>query len=118
MRNIVLSDLFNRVNDKETKKCISFEYNIPFEANDGKITNQPVIFKRISETDWSIQTVVGIPELLELKAYRVIYQIPTPNIDLVKVATMGLLNLQEFITVELQYKNRLAFAIGDTVYGQ
>ena len=118
MGNIVLSDLFNRINDVETKKCISFEYNIPFESNNGKIINQLAMFKRITETDWSIQTVVDIPELLELKVYKVIYQIPTPNLDLVKVATMGLLNLQEFITVELQYKNRLAFAIGDTVYGQ
>ena len=118
MRNIVLSDLFNRINDVETKKCISFEYNIPIESYNGKQLSQLVMFNRLSETEWAAQTIIDIPELLELKVCRVIYQIPTPNIDLVKVATMGLLNLQEFITVELQYKNRLAFAIGDTVYGQ
>ena len=104
---IIQSELINRKNDKETNQPIAFEYDLPVEDETGNITELPFRFNRLGERTWSVEMVFG------MQVYKVMYDVPKVNMDLVMVAAFGLRNIQYEIRQEIEKKSIIDFTIGD-----
>ncbi len=99
-------ELINRKNDPETKICTGFEYDLLVDDGNNKITF-PIRFTRQGEKTWEVQMVYVS------QVYRFLFDVPTPNIDLVMVAAFGLRTLQYEIEQEVQMKSIIDFTLGD-----
>ena len=105
---IIPSELINRKNNPDTKECIGFEYELLVDDGNNKITF-PIRFTRLGERTWSVEMV------FKSQVYQIMYDVPTPNMDLVMVAAFGLRNLQFEIEQEIQMKSIIDFSIGDVI---
>ena len=101
------NELVNRKNDQTSKQCLGFEYELNVDMGDNTCRIIPFRFNKLETTVWSVETVIGN------HVYRVAYDIPHPNMDLVMVAAFGLRNIQYQIEQEVQEKSIIDFTIGD-----
>lgn len=104
---IIQSELINRKNDKETNQPISFEYDLLVENETGNKTELPFRFNRLGDKTWLVEMVFGI------QVYKVMFDVPKVNMDLVMVAAFGLRNIQYEIRQEIEKKSIIDFTIGD-----
>ena len=104
---IIQPELINRKNDKETKVCMGFEYDLLVENESGNKTELPFRFKRLGDKTWSVELVIG------LQVYQIMYDVPTNSMDLTMVAAFGLRNIQYQLQQEIQMKSIIDFTIGD-----
>lgn len=104
---IIQPELINRKCDKETKQSISFEYDLLVENETGNKTELPFRFNRLGEKTWSVEMVFG------LQVYKIAFDVPKVNMDLVMVAAFGLRNIQYEIRQEIEKKSIIDFTIGD-----
>lgn len=104
---IIQSELINRKNDKETNQPISFEYDLLVENETGNKTELPFRFNRLGDKTWLVEMVFGI------QVYKVMFDVPKVNMDLVMVAAFGLRNIQYELQKEIQQKSIIDFTIGD-----
>lgn len=104
---IIQPELINRKNDKETNQPISFEYDLLVENETGNKTELPFRFNRLGDKTWLVEMVFGI------QVYKVMFDVPKVNMDLVMVAAFGLRNIQYELRQEIEKKSIIDFTIGD-----
>ena len=103
---ILQSELINKKHDKESKTCIGFEYELLVDDGNSK-TIFPVRFTKVGDKTWTVEMV------FEHYAYRIMFDVPKNNMDLVMIAAFGLRNLQYVIRQEVERKSIIDFTIGD-----
>lgn len=104
---ILQSELINRKNDKETNQPIAFEYDLLVENETGNKTELPFRFNRLGDKTWLVEMVFGI------QVYKIMFDVPKVNMDLVMVAAFGLRNIQYELRQEIEKKSIIDFTIGD-----
>ena len=102
------SELINRKCD-ENKLPISFEYNLMLEDESGNPMSLPFRFTRMDVLVWEVEMVYGY------QVYKLNYNIPKRDVDLVLVAAIGLRSIQYQLQSEIQMKSIIDFTIGDCI---
>ena len=105
---IIPPELINRKCD-ENRQPISFEYDLIVEDEHGNPLSIPIRFTRMDELIWQVEMVYGY------QVYRLDYNIPKRDLDLVMVAAFGLRSIQYQLQSEVQMKSIIDFTIGDCI---
>lgn len=107
---ILNSELINRKNDKETKVCMGFEYELSVDNGDNTFTTFPVRFNRLGDKTWLVEMV------FDMQVYKIMFDVPKNSMDLTLVAAFGLRNIQYELQKEIQQKSIIDFTIGDEIH--
>lgn len=75
-------------------------------------------YEKIEDKTWGLLlTLVDIVDYAAPQCYAFKYEVPKHNMPLEMIAAIGLSYLQSSLLEEMQFKNELAFNIGELVSG-
>lgn len=110
------SDIKNMNYDND-KRLIEFEVQIPIEGSNGSQVNKRFWFERLPEDEvenprdkmYEVYTNIGE------QVYKMCYEMPKANMDLVLIAATGLNQLRLMLQEEFMYKQMVAISIGEEI---